>query len=177
MTLTGPGGAERAKPSLAIEASRISASDHPGGVWFVSLSAISDSAAVASTIAETLGIADRDAPRRRDAIAAWLANPEALLLLDNCEHEIDTCAGLVEAMLNAAGTGARIIATSREALGVPREVHLPLPPLDGRRRQALRRRAASVDPDFALSGVEHAVRLICQQLDGMPLAIELAAAR
>jgi DNA-binding SARP family transcriptional activator len=158
VTLTGPGGA--GKTSLAIEASRISAPDHPGGVWFVSLSAISESAAVASTIAETLGIADQDAPLPQDAIAAWLANREALLLLDNCEHVIDTCAGLVERMLHAAGPGARIIATSREALGVPGEVQLPVPPLD--EDDAVRLfadRAASADPDFALGGVEHAVRL------------------
>jgi predicted ATPase/DNA-binding SARP family transcriptional activator len=176
VTLTGPGGA--GKTSLAIEASRRVGPDYAGGVWFVPLAGISDPAAVASAVAETLGISDRDASQPQDAVAAWLGQRDALLLLDNCEHVIDTCAALVERLLGSAAPGARILATSREALGVPGEVQLPVPPLDEDDAVELfADRAASVDADFVLGGDEAMVRLICQQLDGMPLAIELAAAR
>jgi predicted ATPase len=176
LTLTGPGGA--GKTSLAIEASRTAAASYPDGVWFVALAGVSDPSRVASSIAETVGITDPGAQAPRELLTTWFARREALLVLDNCEHLIDTCAGLVEQLLGSAIGGVRILATSREALGVPGEVQLPVPPLGEDDSVALfADRAASIDPGFVLGADKKVVRAICQQLDGMPLAIELAAAR
>jgi predicted ATPase/DNA-binding SARP family transcriptional activator len=176
VTLTGPGGA--GKTSLAIEASREAADSYRDGVWFVPLAGVTDPARVASAMAETLGIADPGAPAPRELLTAWFSQREALLVLDNCEHLIDACAGLVEHLLGTAAPGGRIMTTSREALGVPGEVQLPVPPLGDDDAVALfADRAASIHPGFTLGPDEPVVRHICQQLDGMPLAIELAAAR
>ncbi|HEX2042878.1 MAG TPA: BTAD domain-containing putative transcriptional regulator [Acidimicrobiales bacterium] len=175
LTLTGPGGA--GKTSLAIEAARAAAPAYPDGVWFVALAGVTDGARVPLTIAEALGIAD-PALAPRELVGAWLAPRQVLLVLDNCEHLVDACAGLVEHLLRSAAPGTRIMATSREALGVPGEVQLPVPPLGDADAVALfADRAASVDPGFALGTDEEVVRGICRRLDGMPLAIELAAAR
>ena len=175
VTFTGPGGA--GKTSLAIEAARAAASSYRDGVWFAGLAGVTDPANVPLTIAEALGIAD-PALAPRELLSAWLSQRQALLVLDNCEHLVDACAGLVEHVLRSAATGTRIMATSREALGVPGEVQLPVPPLADADAIALFvERAASVDPGFELGPNEDAARLICQRLDGMPLAIELAAAR
>jgi predicted ATPase/DNA-binding SARP family transcriptional activator len=175
VTLTGPGGA--GKTSLAIEAARAAASSYRDGVWFAALAGVTDPAHVPLAIAEGLGIAD-PALAARDLVSAWLSQREVLLVLDNCEHLVDACAGLVEHVLRSAAPGTRIMTTSREALGVPGEVQLPVPPLADADAIALFvERAASVNPAFELGGDEDAVRGICQRLDGMPLAIELAAAR
>ena len=175
VTLTGPGGA--GKTSLAIEAARIAASSYRDGVWFAALAGVTDPDHVALTIAEALGIAD-PALAPRELVSAWLSEREVLLVLDNCEHLVDACAGLVEQVLRSAAAGTRIMATSREALGVPGEVQLPVPPLADADAIALFvERAAAVNPGFELGDDEDVVRGICQRLDGMPLAIELAAAR
>ncbi|MDQ3997444.1 MAG: tetratricopeptide repeat protein, partial [Gemmatimonadota bacterium] len=147
-------------------------------VWFVALAGITDPARVPLTIAEALGIAD-PALAPRELVTAWLAQREVLLVLDNCEHVVDACAGLVEHLLRTAAPSTRIMTTSREALGVPGEVQLPVPPLADADAVALfADRAASVDPGFELNpDDEEVVRGMCRRLDGMPLAIELAAAR
>jgi DNA-binding SARP family transcriptional activator len=176
VTLTGPGGA--GKTSLAIEAARARATTYRDGVWFVALAGVTDPARVPLTIAEALGIAD-PALAPRELLIAWLAQREVLVVLDNCEHLVDACAGLVEHLLRSAAAATRIMTTSREALGVPGEVQLPVPPLADADAAALfTDRAASVDPGFRLGpDGEEVVRGICRRLDGMPLAIELAAAR
>ncbi|MDQ4068321.1 MAG: tetratricopeptide repeat protein, partial [Actinomycetota bacterium] len=175
VTLTGPGGA--GKTSLAIEVARSAAPSYRDGVWFAALAGVSDPAHVALAVAEALGIAD-PALAPRELVTAWFSQREALLVLDNCEHLIEACAGLVEHLLRAAGPRPRIITTSREALGVPGEVQLPVPPLgEGDAVALFAERAASVEPGFELGPDEEVVRGICQHLDGMPLAIELAAAR
>ena len=175
VTLTGPGGA--GKTSLAIETARVAASSYRDGVWFAPLAGVTDPAHVPLAIAEALRIAD-PALAPRELVSAWLSQREVLLVLDNCEHLVDACAGLVEEVLRSAAAGTRIMATSREALGVPGEVQLPVPPLADADAIALFvERAADVNPGFELGPDEEAVRLICQRLDGMPLAIELASAR
>ncbi|MFP5319770.1 MAG: BTAD domain-containing putative transcriptional regulator [Acidimicrobiia bacterium] len=175
VTLTGPGGA--GKTSLAVEAARAAACSYPDGVWFVALAGVTDPAHVPLTVAEALGIAD-PALAPRELVTAWLAPRNAVLVLDNCEHLIDACAGLAEHVLRASAGGVRILATSREAFGVPGEMQLPVPPLAEDDAVALfAERAASVDPGFALGPDEDVVRGICRHLDGVPLAIELAAAR
>jgi len=175
LTLTGPGGA--GKTSLAVETARAAASSYRDGVWFAALAGVTNPAHVPLAIAEALGIAD-PALAPRELVGAWLSQREVLLVLDNCEHLVDVCAGLVEHVLRSASTGTRIIATSREALGVPGEVQLPVPPLGDADAIALFvERAAAVNPSFEPGDDEEAVGQICQRLDGMPLAIELAAAR
>ena len=176
VTLTGPGGA--GKTSLAIEAARATAATYRDGVWFVALAGVTDPARVPLTMAEALGIAD-PALAPRELLTAWLAHREVLVVLDNCEHLVDACAGLVEHLLRSAAAGTRIMTTSREALGVPGEVQLPVPPLADADAVALfADRAASVGSGFRLGpDEEEVVRGICRRLDGMPLAIELAAAR
>ncbi|HVE46850.1 MAG TPA: BTAD domain-containing putative transcriptional regulator [Acidimicrobiales bacterium] len=175
VTLTGPGGA--GKTSLAVETARTAASSYRDGIWFAALAGVVDPAHVPLAIAEALGIAD-PALAPRELVSAWLSQREVLLVLDNCEHIVDACAGLVEQVLRSAAAGTRIMATSREALGVPGEVQLPVPPLAHAEAMALFvERAAAVNPGFELGPNEGAVSGICQRLDGMPLAIELAAAR
>ncbi|MDQ4132812.1 MAG: winged helix-turn-helix domain-containing protein, partial [Actinomycetota bacterium] len=160
VTLTGPGGA--GKTSLAIEVARTAGRSYPDGVWFVALAGVTDPARVPLTIAEALRIAD-PALAPRELLSAWLAERDVLLVLDNCEHLVEPCAELVEDLLRSASPGAGIIATSREALGVPGEVQLPVPPLADADAVALfADRAAHVDPGFALGFDEDVVRGICQ---------------
>ena len=176
VTLTGPGGA--GKTSVAVEAARVVAGSYRDGVWFVPLAGVTEPARVAPAIADAVGIGDRGPQPARELVGAWLAHRQALLVVDNCEHLVDTCADLVEHLLRSASAGGAILATSREALGVPGEVQLPVPPLaDDDAVSLFADRAAAVDPNFALAEHHELVGQICRRLDGMPLAIELAAAR
>ncbi|MCQ4042168.1 BTAD domain-containing putative transcriptional regulator [Streptantibioticus rubrisoli] len=190
VTLIGPGGA--GKTRLSVEA----AGRHPGEVCFVGLSGASDGAEVPQTLLGALGV--RDASRMtgsrdtRDPVArltAVLADRPTLLVLDNCEHLVEDVASLVARLL-ADCPGLRVLATSREALGITGEVlcavtPLPLPP-PGTDAQVARdfpavrlflQRAAAVRPDAVRDGDLAAVLRVCEALDGLPLAIELAAAR
>ncbi len=190
VTLTGPGGC--GKTRLALEAATRLQVDFPDGVWWIELAPLADPALVAQTVAFTLGL--REDPNRPLAkvLADSLRPKKALLLLDNCEHLIDACAGLSDTLL-AACPRLHILASSREALGITGEVayrvpslatadpdHLP-PPADLARVEAVRlfaERAAAVRPGFELAaGNAPAVAQIVRRLDGIPLAIELAAAR
>ena len=172
VTLTGPGGA--GKTRLAIEASGPAA-------CFVDLAPLRDGSEVPRAVMDALGLRERrvfggtassDAVPR---IVSALADRRVLLVLDNCEHVIGEAATLVHRLL-AGCPGLRVLATSREPLGITGEALCPLPPLGV--CSALRlfaERAAAVSPDFAPD--EEIMRRICAALDGLPLAIELAAAR
>ena len=174
VSLVGPGGA--GKTTLAIAGARISASDNPDGVWFVPLAAESDPARVALAVADTLGIPS-DAATADRLVTARLAGRHALLVLDNCEHLADACARFVEALLQGTD-GLKVLITSREALGVPGELQMLVPPLTpGEAAELFAERAAAVRPDLDLDPYAGDVARICDRLDGMPLAIELAAAR
>ncbi|HWB70891.1 MAG TPA: BTAD domain-containing putative transcriptional regulator [Egibacteraceae bacterium] len=176
VTVTGPGGV--GKTTLALAVARRIADRYSDGAWFVSLAAVTDPARIADTVADALGVADPDSASARRLVTAWLAPRNVLLVLDNCEHLADASAVFVEHLLRSCGDGVRVLVTSREALGVPGEVQLPLPPLD--EPDAVRlftERAASVNPDLELREDDQDVRRICEAVDGMPLAIELAAAR
>ena len=202
VTLTGPGGV--GKTSLAVEASRRAAGSYRDGVWFVALAGVSEPARVAPAIADAVGVGDRGPQPDQDLVAAWLSQRQALVVLDNCEHLVDACADVVEHVLRSAAPGAGVLATSREALGVAGEVQLPVPSMADDEAVALFcERAAAVDPGFAggerAAGADHGVVAsaraaagepgfaggeqaeligrLCRRLDGMPLAIELAAAR
>ncbi|MER5789367.1 BTAD domain-containing putative transcriptional regulator [Streptomyces sp. NPDC001980] len=170
LTLTGPGGA--GKTRLAIEA----AQQHPGAC-FVELAPLTDGATIPYAVLAALGVREglrSPAADTTDRLLAALEERELLLVLDNCEHLVEEAARLT-ALLLAACPGVRVLATSRESLGITGEVLVPVPPLPP--EPAVRLfldRARAVRPGFD----GHArVAGICAALDGLPLAIELAAAR
>jgi predicted ATPase len=189
VTLTGPGGV--GKTRLATEvAGRLA-----GGAWFVELAPVTDPADVAYAVLDTLGVRQRViAPRASvpsagplDRLAAALADRDDVMILDNCEHVIEAAAALAGRVL-AACPRVRIVATSRQPLRIDGETLCPVPPLPvpppsyAERPESyasvrlLCDRAVAVRPDFALgAGNAAAVTRICRALDGMPLAIELAA--
>jgi non-specific serine/threonine protein kinase len=190
LTLTGPGGA--GKTRMAIEVASEVVDDFRDGAWLAELASLSDSDLVAQAVAQALGV--REAPGRPliGALLEHLESREALLVLDNCEHLIDACATLADTLLRSCPK-VRILATSREALGIAGERTWPVPPLsspdshnlppvqDLRSYEAIRlfvERARAVVPTFELTeNNAPAVARLCRVLDGMPLAIELAAAR
>ena len=174
VTLTGPGGC--GKTRLAIEAAADVRKALPDGAWFVDLAGLSDSALVAQAAALAVGVPIPASRSAQEALVAHLATRETLLVLDNCEHLIDSCARLAEDILRA-GPGARVLATSREPLRCADEVAWRVPSL-AEAELLFCERAAAARPGFdAADDAAGAVGEICQRLDGMPLAIELAAAR
>jgi predicted ATPase/DNA-binding XRE family transcriptional regulator len=188
LTVTGPGGV--GKTRLAIAAAKDLGADFPGGVVFVGLAPVRDGELVVSAIAQALGVGESAADAVLTTLIATLGSAEALLVLDNVEHVLDA-APLVGALL-AACPGLKVLVTSRAALRVSGERVYPVPPLtlpnvddsaaaSVGKAPAVRlyvERAAAVDPGFVLTDDNAAVvAAICQRLDGLPLAIELAAAR
>lgn len=190
VTLTGVGGV--GKTRLAMEAARESRKGFADGVWFVDLAAISDPGQIAQTVATALQVPDQSARRAEEQLAEFLADREVLVLLDNCEHVIEGAAVLAERLLGVA-PGLRLLATSREMLDVGGEQALvvhPLPTPDPAKSPPsagleasdavalFLDRARSVLPDFAVTEANHAdITRLCSALDGLPLAIELAASR
>jgi predicted ATPase len=195
VTLVGPGGAGKTRLAAEVAAgARDDAADGapggnwPDGVWMAELASVTDAADVPKAVLGSIGLRESrllpDGMQRvssRDArtrLLEGLADARALLVLDNCEHLIDACAHLADALL-AHGPGLRIVATSREPLGITGESLFVVPPLD--EAPAVRLfddRAAAVSPNFTLDGeTRPLVTDIVNRLDGLPLAIELAAAR
>jgi predicted ATPase len=176
LTLTGPGGC--GKTRLALEAATLLLPKFADGAWLVELAGLSDGALVAHAVAASLGVESRSSRPSQDAIAAHIADRAMLLVLDNCEHLVSASARLVEALLVACPQ-LRILATSREPLHAAGEVDWRVPSLSPAAAVKLfAERAASVSSRFVASQENaDAVSDICCRLDGMPLAIELAAAR
>jgi predicted ATPase/class 3 adenylate cyclase len=176
VTLTGPGGV--GKTRLAIEVAGLVAMDFPDGVWMVELASIADPGAVHAAIASTLGVLPQEGVGLVGAIVAWLEGRRLLLILDNCEHVLAPVVALVTAIVQACPT-ITVVTTSREPLGVDGERVAPVPSLGELDAVELFcDRAAAVDDtvDFS-SDDKQAIASICTRLDGIPLAIELAAAR
>ena len=187
VTVTGPGGV--GKTRLAGQVAGQVAGRFADGAWLAGLAPVRDPAQVASAVAAALGIAEQPGVPAAGALARVLAGQQLLLVLDNCEHVIGAAAQLCAGLL-AAADDVRVLATSREPLAVAGEARyrlgpltLPAPgdPADGGRSEAVALfadRARRADPRFALDGQAGPVvaRLVAR-LDGMPLAIELAAAR
>jgi predicted ATPase len=182
VTLTGVGGV--GKTRLALEVAARLADEFPDGVWFFELAAVADPAAVPDAVASVLGITQQPGKSVSESVAAALEGRLRLLVFDNCEHVRDAAADLVEAILAHSAT-VRMLATSREGLGVADEQLWPVPSLDvgaGIDSAAVSlfvERARSVAPRFAMTQSEEAAAVveICRRLDGIPLAIELAASR
>jgi predicted ATPase len=182
VTLTGVGGV--GKTRLALEVAARLSDEFPDGVWVFDLAAVTDPAAVPDAVATVLGIIQQPGKSVAESVAAALEGRVRLLVFDNCEHVVDSVADLVEAILGASAT-VTILATSREGLGVGDEQLWRVPSLDvnsGTESAAVNLfvdRAHSVVSDFALAqpGEADAVVEICRRLDGIPLAIELAASR
>ncbi len=174
VTLTGPGGGGKSR--LATELCRARLDRWPDGVWWVDLAPVNDPRQVAGAVVSALELPGRGPAQ--DVVIAWLAARQAVLVLDNCEHLLTACADFCQAGLERCPE-LTIIATSREALGVPGEAHWPVSSL--RASEAVRlfeARAALVRPGFKLAVANlDSVTEICERLDRLPLAIELAAAR
>ena len=182
VTLTGVGGV--GKTRLALEVAGWLADEFPDGVWFFELAAVTDPAAVPDAVAAVLGITQQPGRTVSESVAAALEGRVRLLVFDNCEHVLDAAADLIEAILAASST-IKVVATSREGLGIADERLWPVPSLDvgaGVDSAAVAlfvERAQHVSPRFTLgdAGETGAVVEICRRLDGIPLAIELAASR
>jgi predicted ATPase/DNA-binding SARP family transcriptional activator len=190
LTLTGAGGC--GKTRLALQVAGELEREYPDGVWVVELAALSDPSLVPQAVASGLGLGEAPGQPLTATIAESLRCKQLLLVLDNCEHLVEACATLADALLGAC-PNLRVLATSRQPLGLVGEAVWPVPPLSlpavGRlpptehlvESEAIRlflERARLTRPDFALTSQNAtAVAQVCQRLDGMPLAIELAAAR
>ena len=182
VTLTGAGGV--GKTRLATEVATQLAADFPDGVWVFELAAVADPAVVPDAVAAVLGITQQAGKTVSESVAAAQEGRLRLLVLDNCEHVLNAAADLIEATLACSAT-VRILATSREGLGVPDEQVWPVRSLDvaaGIDSAAVSlfvERAQSIAPNFSIVGGDEAAAVteICQRLDGIPLAIELAASR
>ena len=176
VTLTGAGGV--GKTRLALEVAVASVKAFPDGVWLVDLAAVRDSVAVPGVAAAALGLTDQGTRPVREQVAAHLSGRRVLLVLDNCEHLVEACAQLAQSLLSAAPE-LRILATSRETLGLTGEHVFPVPSLaQAEAAVLLRDRTAAVRPGFEVTDANRvAVARLCADLDGLPLAIELAASR
>ena len=181
VTLTGVGGV--GKTRLALEVAARLVDEFPDGVWFFELAAVSDPAAVPDAVAALLGITQQPGKNVSESVAAALEGRLRLLVFDNCEHVLDAAGDIIEAILAQSET-VKILVTSREGLGVADEQLWAVPSLDvgaGIDSAAVNlfvERAHSVAPRFSLATDEvEAVIEICRRLDGIPLAIELAASR
>jgi non-specific serine/threonine protein kinase len=188
LTLTGAGGS--GKTRLALEVARRLVAKYPDGVWLVELAPLSEGALVPKEVAEALGVPERPAQPLADTLAEVLRDRELLLLVDNCEHLLETTAHLIDSLLDSC-PHLSILATSREAIGVEGEARWLVPPLSvpeyGPSSEELGvyesvrlfvERAGGRDPSFSLNPQNaRAVAEICGRLEGIPLAIELAAAR
>ena len=185
LTLTGVGGV--GKTRLALRMAAEVRRTFPDGVWFVELASLHDPQLVPHTVANTLELRQVSADPAAD-LAAYLEAQQLLVVLDNCEHLTDACAVLASKLL-AAAPGLRILATSRHVLGVEGEQILSVPPLstpdsevlagDATHYESVRlflERATAVAPGFEITDLNRAAVVeVCRRLDGIPLAIELAA--
>ncbi|MEU9267124.1 LuxR C-terminal-related transcriptional regulator [Streptomyces sp. NPDC048251] len=176
LTLSGVGGV--GKTRLALEVAAASRKGFADGVWLVDLAPVQDPSAVAGVAATALGIPDLSARPVVEQLANHLADRQCLIVLDNCEHLIDACAELADTLLSAAPE-LRILATSRQTLDISGEHVFTVAPLSvpDEAVELLRDRAAASRPFEITDDNRAAVTRLCAHLDGLPLAIELAASR
>ena len=190
LTLLGAGGLGKTRLSLQLAAELID--DYPDGVWFVELAPLSDPALVAQAVASVLGVVEEAGRPVEEALVKHVKDRRLLLILDNCEHLVQPCAELAKALLRA-GPEVKVLATSRESLRLPGEAIFSVPPLvlpprarpispatltEYESARLFRDRALAAQPGFEVTEKNAAaIAEICHTLDGIPLALELAAAR
>jgi predicted ATPase/class 3 adenylate cyclase/DNA-binding CsgD family transcriptional regulator len=177
VTLTGAGGA--GKTRLAVEIAAGIAPEFRDGVWYVDLAPVTHPAVVPVTVARALGLPDQPGRSTMDTLLRFVRDRQMLVVLDNCEHLLDATAALVVALVEAC-VGLRLLATSREPIGVAGEVSWRVPSLSvsDEAIELFTDRAHRVRANFRVTDDNAAaVTEICRRLDGLPLAIELAAAR
>jgi predicted ATPase/class 3 adenylate cyclase len=193
VSILGPGGAGKSRIAIQVAAEMIDQFEN--GVWFIELGSLSDAENVVPAIAQTLKIREQHGRSILATLIESIADKNLMLVLDNCEHLIDACASLVESIATS-NSSTKIVATSREALGIPGEQSyrlpsLSLPPTRNPNNSPIIEsfsmyesvrlfvdRAILSNSDFSITNDNaQAVANICVQLDGIPLAIELAAAR
>jgi predicted ATPase/DNA-binding SARP family transcriptional activator/predicted negative regulator of RcsB-dependent stress response len=191
LTLTGAGGCGKTRLALQVATAIVHANHFKDGVWWVDLAALSDPALVPQAVAAPFDLSESPGISLTNVLTNYLSSRQPLLILDNCEHLIEACAQLAETLLGACPQ-LRILATSRQALGVGGEVtwrvpSLALPRADQPQTaeeilrcdaiQLFVERALTVAPNWKLTEHTETVAAICARLDGIPLALELAAAR
>jgi non-specific serine/threonine protein kinase len=190
VTLTGAGGCGKTRLALMVADKLLG--EYPDGVWLVELAALADPTLVPQSVAHALGLKEQPGQTPMELLSGYLKHRRLLLVIDNCEHLVGTCADLATALLRSCPQ-IRLLATSREALEVAGEVRYQVPPLtmpdldhlpppnqlaQYEAVQLFLERAQARRADFALSSRNaKAVVQVCVRLDGLPLAIELAAAR
>lgn len=185
LTLTGVGGTGKTRLALQTTAEMLGA--YPDGAWLVELGPVSDPDLLPQVTASVLRMRPHPGRSVLDTLVDGLESQKLLLVLDNCEHVIESAASLIDAIMRAC-PGVKVLATSREALGVSGEVAFRVPSLslpaeaedilDSESGRLFSERAAAAKPGFAITpSIAPAVSRICRRLDGIPLAVELAAAR
>ena len=185
IALTGVGGT--GKTRLAVEAARRALTEMPDGAWLVELAPVTNPNFIMTTIGETWGLRPGEGASIEEVVTRYLWPRSLLLLVDNCEHLIDPAAAAIKLLLDACPK-LRVIATSRESLGIPGEIDVRVPSLrvaDGADSseaseavQLFLDRARTVRPDFEPTAEEMSdITGICERIDGIPLGLELAAAR
>jgi predicted ATPase/class 3 adenylate cyclase len=176
VTLTGSGGTGKTRLSQEVGAEELSAFAY--GVWLIELAPLSDPAQITPALAQVLGLQELPFSSLANLVLDYLRDKKILLILDNCEHLIEACARLAEDLLHQC-VGLKILASSREALGIAGEVAYRIPSLaDSESVQLFVDRARAANAKFNLTDANApAIAQICRRLDGIPLAIELAAAR
>jgi predicted ATPase/class 3 adenylate cyclase len=175
LTLLGLGGIGKSR--LSLELARQVAGEFEDGVWLVELATLRDSQLVPQAVASALGVKEAAGRPVGEALVQHVRDRQTLLILDNCEHLLHGCAELTRQLLQA-GPQCKVLATSREPLRLAGETTYPVPALP--EAEAVRLfvdRAAKAKPGFHVNGDAHALSTVCRRLDGIPLAIELAAAR
>jgi predicted ATPase/DNA-binding SARP family transcriptional activator len=187
LTLTGPGGCGKTRLALAV-ARDLAAFEH--GAWFIDLGGLDEASLVSQSVATALNVPETRGRALSETLTEYLRNKQLLLVLDNCEHLLAACAELVQSLLENCPS-VRVLATSREPLNVPAESvwlvpSLSLPEIDSsvprvmqsEAAQLFVARASEALPDFKIDASNAAtIAQICRRLDGIPLALELAAAR
>ena len=181
VTVTGPGGC--GKTRLTLEVAADAAAHRPDGIWLVELSGVADPDLVADTVLAAVDVGEVAGVDAIDRLSSFLQSRRALLVIDNCEHLVDAVADAAHRLLQACPNLA-IVATSREPLGVTGEVVWRVPPMtvgddgEGDAVALFAERAQAVRANFTVNDAnQDAVTATCRRLDGIPLAIELAAAR
>jgi predicted ATPase/class 3 adenylate cyclase len=175
LTLVGVGGIGKSRLSLELAAKMLE--DFGDGVWLVELGNLSDARLVPQAVASVLGVKEAAGRPVSEALTRYFEDRRSLLILDNCEHLLDACAELTKQVLRS-GMQAKVLASSREPLRVAGETTYPVPALpESEAERLFLDRAVAAKPSFRVNGSAGAVASVCRRLDGIPLAIELAAAR